>query len=169
MATAPAPPRALHAACRAMGQRLPALWPPDGLAQAQRQACRRGRIDKGGIQRARRAQRPPRLVWRGGATTTWEGPGAVGALTDLPTAPERAPQRRGLVAAGTSDDARARQLTPHGYRSPSRPAVLPSTVQGIRRKLGRMPQRSQSHPRRIAGDLTGPPLAKAWGIPPHGG
>ena len=61
----------------------------------------------------------------------------------------------------------ARQLTLHGYRSPSRPAVLPSTVKGIRRKLGLMQNRSQSHPRRIAGYLTVPQLAKALGITPH--
>jgi hypothetical protein len=61
----------------------------------------------------------------------------------------------------------ARQLTQHGYRSPSRPLVLPSTVKGIRLKLGLMQQRSQSHPRRIAGSLTVPQLAKALGITPH--
>ena len=62
----------------------------------------------------------------------------------------------------------ARQLTQHGYRSPSRPAVLPSTVKGIRLKLGLMQQRSQSHPRRIAGSLTVPQLAQALGLTPHG-
>ena len=61
----------------------------------------------------------------------------------------------------------ARQLTQHGYRSPSRPTVLPSTVKGIRLTLGLMQHRSQSHPRRIAGYLTVPQLAKALGITPH--
>src|SRR5262249_19868395 len=74
---------------------------------------------------------------------------------------------RVLFAAGTSDDEMARQLTQHGYRSPSRPAVLPSTVKGIRLKLGLMQNRSQSHPRRIAEYLTVPQLAKALGITPH--
>jgi hypothetical protein len=108
-----------------------------------------------------------RIVWRGGETTTFEVPVAVGALTDLPGAHEMAQQIRGLLAAGKSDDELARQWTQHGYRSPSRPSVLPSTVKGIRLKLGRMQKRSQSHPRRVAGSFTGPQLARALGVTPH--
>ena len=108
-----------------------------------------------------------RIVWRGGETTPWEIPVAVGALTDLPTAHAMAQQIRVLFAEGQSDDEMARQLTQHGYRSPSQPSVLPSTVKGIRLKLGLMQQRSQSHPRRIAGYLTVPQLAKALAITPH--
>ena len=74
---------------------------------------------------------------------------------------------RGLCAAGPSADERARQLTPHGDRSPSQPAVVPSTVKGIRLKLGLVQHRSQSHPRRIAGYLTVPQVAQALGITPH--
>jgi len=165
--SAPMLPPALQAAFRAIGQRLPELWPTDVLSQAQRKALLRCLIDKVVIQRARRDQVHTRIVWRGGETTTFEVPVAVGALTDLPTAPAMAQQIRVLFAAGTSDDEIACQLTRHGYRSPSRPAVLPSTVKGIRLKLGLMQNRSQSHPRRIAGYLTVPQLAKALGITPH--
>jgi len=119
------------------------------------------------LQRARRDQIHTRIVWRGGETTTLEIPVAVGALTDLPTAHAMAQQIRVLFAEGKSDDAMAQQLTQHGYRSPSQPSVLPSTVKGIRLKLGLMQNRSQSHPRRIAGYLTVPQLAKALGITPH--
>jgi len=150
-----------------MGQRLPELWPTDVQSQAQRKALLRCLIDKVVIQRARRDQMHTRIVWHGGETTTFEVPVAVGALTDLPSAPEMAQQMRVLCAAGTRDDEMARQLTQHGYRSPSRPAVLPSTVKGIRLKLGLMQQRSQSHPRRIAGALTVPQLAEALGVTPH--
>jgi hypothetical protein len=108
-----------------------------------------------------------RIVWRGGETTTFEVPVAVGALTDLPMAHEMAQQIRVLFAEGKSDDEMARQLTQQGYRSPSRPTVLPSTVKGIRLKLGLMQSRSQSHPRRVAGSLTVPQLAKALEITPH--
>jgi hypothetical protein len=160
-------PPALQAAFRAIGQRLPELWPIDVLSQAQRKALLRCLIDKVVIQRARRDQIHTRIVWRGGETTTFEVPVAVGALTDLPGAYEMAQQIRVLCAAGTSDDEMARQLTQHGYRSPSRPAVLPSTVKGIRLKLGLMQNRSQSHPRRIAGYLTVPQLAQALGSTPH--
>jgi DNA invertase Pin-like site-specific DNA recombinase len=160
-------PPALQAAFRAIGQHLPRLWPTDVLSQAQRKALLRCLIDKVVLQRAQRDQIHTRIVWRGGETTTFEVPVAVGALTDLPGAHEMAQQIRVLFAAGTSDDEMARQLTQHGYRSPSRPAVLPSTVKGIRLKLGLMQNRSQSHPRRIAGSLTVPQLAKALGITPH--
>jgi len=157
----------LQAAFRAIGHKLPELWPTDILSQAQRKALLRCLIDKVVLQRARRDQIHTRIVWRGGETTTLEIPVAVGALTDLPTAPAMAQQIRVLFAEGKSDDEMARQLTQHGYRSPSQPAVLPSTVQGIRLKLGLMQQRSQSHPRRIAGYLTVPQLAKALAITPH--
>ena len=160
-------PPALQAAFRAIGEKLPELWPRDVLSQAQRKALLRCLIDKVVIQRARRDQIHTRIVWRGGETTTCEVPVAVGARTDLPGAHEMAQQIRGLFAKGTSDDEMARQLTQHGYRSPSRPAVLPSTVKGIRLKLGLMQNRSQSHPRRIAGSLTVPQLAQALGLTPH--
>src|ERR671924_1613868 len=157
----------LQAAFRAIGHKLPALWPTDILSQAQRKALLRCLIDKVVLQRARRAQIHTRIVWRGGDPTTLESPVGVGALTDLPTAPAMAQQMRVLFAEGKSDDEMARQLTQHGYRSPSQPAVLPSTVKGIRLKLGLMQQRSQSHPRRVAGSLTVPQLAKALAITPH--
>jgi DNA invertase Pin-like site-specific DNA recombinase len=157
----------LQAAFRAIGHKLPELWPTEVLSQAQRKALLRCLIDKVVIQRARRDQIHTRIVWRGGETTTFEVPVAVGALTDLPGAHEMAQQIRVLFAEGTSDDEMARQLTQHGYRSPSRPTVLPSTVKGIRLKLGLMQNRSQSHPRRIAGYLTVPQLAKAVGMTPH--
>jgi len=160
-------PPALHVAFRALGQGLPELWPTDVLSQAQRKAVLRCLIAKVVLQRARRDQMHTRMVWRGGETTTCEVPVAVGALTDLPGAHEMAQQMRVLCAAGTRDDEMARQLTQHGYRSPSRRAVLPSTVKGIRLKLGLMQHRSQSHPRRIAGSLTVPQLAAALGLTPH--
>jgi DNA invertase Pin-like site-specific DNA recombinase len=158
---------ALQAAFRAIGQKLPDLWSTDVLSQPQRKALLRCLIDKVVIQRARRDQVHTRIVWRGGETTTFEVPVAVGALTDLPTAHEMAQQIRVLFAAGHSDDEIAQQLTRHGYRSPSQPSVLPSTVKGIRLKLGLMQNRSQSHPRRVAGFLTVPQLAQALAITPH--
>jgi DNA invertase Pin-like site-specific DNA recombinase len=160
-------PPALQAAFRTLGQTLPALWPTDVLSQTQRKALLRCLIDKVVIQRARRDQIYTRIVWRGGETTTFEVPVAVGALADLPGAPEMAQQIRVLFAEGKSDDEMARQLTQHGYRSPSQPTVLPSTVQGIRLRLGLMQNRSQSHPRQIVGALTVPQLAKALGVTPH--
>lgn len=168
-------PPELRAAFRAIGQKLPELWPRDVLSQAQRKALLRCLIDKVVIQRARRDQIHTRIVWRGGETTTFDVPIAVGALRDLPTAHEvvsgvgstLAQQIRVLFAEGKSDDEMAQQLTQQGYRSPSQPSVLPSTVQGIRLKLGLMQNRSQSHPRRVPGYLTVSQLAKALEIKPH--
>jgi hypothetical protein len=74
-----------------------------------------------------------------------------------------------LVTAGHSDEAIAMPLTPQGYRSPQRPQVLPSTVTPLRLTHGLMHPRHPSHPRRIAGMLTGPPLARAWAVTPPGG
>jgi hypothetical protein len=105
---------ALQAAFRAMGHKLPALWPTDVLSQAQRKALLRCLLDQVVLQRARRDQMHPRIVWRGGETTTLEVPVAVGALTDRPTAPQMAQQIRGRFAEGKSDAEMARQLTQHG-------------------------------------------------------
>ena len=89
---------------------------------------------------------------------------AVGALTALPGARDGATDS-GLFATGTSDDEMARQLTLHGYRSPSRPAVLPSTVKGIRLKPGLMQNRSQSH--RTSRVPDGAPARQGVGHHPH--
>jgi DNA invertase Pin-like site-specific DNA recombinase len=157
----------LQAAFRAVGQKLPELWTTDVLSQPQRKALLRCLIDKVVIKRARREQIHTRIVWRGGETTSFEVPVSVGALRDLPTAHEMAQQIRVLFAEGKSDKEMAQQLTQQGYRSPSRPYVLPSTVQGIRLKLGLMQNRSQSHPRRVAGYLTVSQLARALAIHPQ--
>ena len=59
------------------------------------------------------------------------------------------------------------QLTQQGYRSPKRPQVLPSTVNTIRLKHGLLHRRHQSHPRRRAGMLTVPQLARALAVTPQ--
>jgi DNA invertase Pin-like site-specific DNA recombinase len=163
----PALSPALQAAFRAIGQKLPELWSTEVLSQPQRKALLRCLIDKVVIQRARRDQIHTRIVWRGGETTTFDVPVAVGALRDLPTAHEMAQQIRVLFAEGKRDAEMAQLLTRQGYRSPRQPDVLPSTVQGIRLKLGLMQNRSQSHPRQVPGYLTVPQLAQALAIKAH--
>ena len=85
--------------------------------------------DKVVIQRARRAQMHTHLVWRGGETTTFEVPVAVGARTDLPGAPETAQQMRGLFAEGTSADEMARGLAQHSQGQP--PHIGPGLDHGV--------------------------------------
>src|SRR5207245_5435633 len=104
----------LQAAFRAIGHKLPALWPTDVLSQAQRKALLRCLIDKVVIQRARRDQIHTRILWRGGETTTFEVPVAVAALTDLPAAHEMAQQVQVLFAARTSVDEMTQQMTQLG-------------------------------------------------------
>ena len=122
----------LQAAFRAIGHKLPELWPTDVLSQAQRKALLRCLIDKVVIQRARRDQIHTRIVWRGGETTTFEVPVAVGALTDLPTRARDGATDSGAVCRGQkrrrdgppADPARlslaqsARGLAQHGQGHP---------------------------------------------------
>ena len=68
---------------------------------------------------------------------------------------------------GQLDEEIATQLTALGYRSPQRMMVLPSTVRTIRLKHGIFQVRSQSHPRRIAGSLTVPQIAKVLDMKVH--
>jgi hypothetical protein len=65
-----------------------------------------------------------------------------------------------LGAEGDSDAAMAPRFTAQGHRSPSSQAVLPHTVRLIRLKQQLFQQRSQSHPRHIAGALTVPQRAR---------
>jgi hypothetical protein len=72
-----------------------------------------------------------------------------------------------LFAAGDSDAAMAERFTALGHRSPSSQAVFPNTVRLLRSQQRLFQQRSQSHPRPIAGDLTVPQIACALAVPVH--
>jgi hypothetical protein len=58
-------------------------------------------------------------------------------------------------------------LTTLGYRSPSKPFVLPNTVKIIRLKHGVFQVRSQSHPRHIPGFLTISQISQKLDISKH--
>jgi DNA invertase Pin-like site-specific DNA recombinase len=150
-----------------IGRTLPDLGQTDILSQAQRKTLLRCLIDKVVVHRVPRDEVQTRIVWKGGATTTFAVPVTGGAFTDLQGAAAMEHQILTLFAAGHTDEAIAAQLTQQGYRSPQRPQVLPSTVRTIRLKHGRMQQRHQSHPRRVAGYLTVPQLARRLGVSPH--
>jgi len=157
----------LQAAFLDVGRTLPALWQTDVLSQVQRKALLRCLIDKVVVHRVPRDVVQTRIVWKGGATTTFAVPVSVGAFADLQGAAAMEQQILALFAAGYTDDAIAAQLTQQGYRSPQRPQVLPSTVRTIRLKHGLLRQRHQSHPRQVAGYLTVPQLARRLGVAPH--
>jgi DNA invertase Pin-like site-specific DNA recombinase len=160
-------PPELRAAFLDIGRTLPDLWQTEVLSQVQRKALLRCLIDKVVVHRAPRDTVQTRIVWKGGATTTFAVPVTVGAFTDLQGAAEMEQQIVTLFTAGHSDEAIAAHLTQQGYRSPQRFAVLPSTVKTIRLKHGLMQQRHQSHPRQISGALTVPQLARRLGVSPH--
>jgi hypothetical protein len=154
----------LRAAFLDVGRTLPDLWPTEVLSQPQRKALRRCLLDKVVVLRSPRDEVQTRIGWKGGATTTLAVPVTVGACTDLQGAAAMEQQILTLFAAGHTDDAIAAQLTQQGYRSPHRSYVLASTVQTVRLKHGLMQRRHQSHPRRKAGYLTIPQLAKRLGV-----
>ena len=157
----------LQTAFKAIGQHLPTLWHQGVSSQRQKKALLRCLIDKVVVHRPCPEWVKARIVWRGGESTELEIPVPVGSLKDL----VRAETMERLVlersAQGATDEAIAHELTAQGYRSPMHPFVLPSTVRGLRLKHRQFLVRHQSHPRRVAGPLTLPQLAKALDSAPH--
>ena len=160
-------PDELREAFTHIGQQLPRLWEQGLVTSVQKKALLRCLIDKVVIQRVARDQVRTRIVWRGGATTTRDIPVRVGALADLTGAAELERLVRERAAAGMTDAAIAAHLTEEGFRSPQRAVVLPSTVRTIRLRQRLLRKPSQSHPRRVAGYLTIPQLARLLDVSPH--
>src|SRR5262249_49672887 len=104
---------------------------------------------------------------RGGDTTAATLPVTVGSLARLSSAAEMEKEILKLVKRGKSDEGIAERLTQQGYRSPKHAGLLPSTVRILRLRHRLFRKRSQSHPRRIAGLLTVPQVARRLGITLH--
>ena len=169
--TPPAVPCALTAELQAafanIGAQLPQLWDTPVLSQPQRKALLRCLIEKVVLHRVARSQAQVRIVWRGGETTILVVPVQVKSLAALPQAAEMEQLICTLFAEGHNDVEIAQRLTAQGYRSPSSQVVLPNTVRCMRLKHRLFQQRSQSHPRRIAGALTVPQIARVLEVPVH--
>ena len=163
--TLPALPPDLQAAFRAIGQKLPLIWPQ--LSHATQKALLRCLIDKVVIHRAARDCVQVRIVWKGGETSTQRLPIPVGSLAELSTGEEMKNIILELSTQGQAAEDIAQQLTALGHRSPLRLSVLPSTVKTIRLKHGIFQTQSQPHPRHIEGFLTVPQLAKALDVSRH--
>lgn len=157
----------LKAAFSKIGERLPQLWGTQVLSQPQRKALLRCLIDKVALHRVARSQAQVRIVWRGGETTTILVPVKVKRIAALPRAAEMERLIRDFFLEGHSDEAIAKRLTALGHRSPSSQTVLPNTVWIIRLQHRLFQQRSQSHPRCIAGSLTVPQIAHALEVSVH--
>jgi DNA invertase Pin-like site-specific DNA recombinase len=148
-----------------VGRQLPDLWnAPKLLTSVPKKSLLRSLIDKVVIHRVAHDQVQTRVVWRGGATTSGIVRVTVGKFAWLSTAQEMEDTIVRMAREGHSDKVIADQLTAHGHRSPRSEKVLASTVRGVRLSKGILLKEHQSHPRRAAGFLTIPQLAKKLGI-----
>jgi DNA invertase Pin-like site-specific DNA recombinase len=155
---------ALRAALADLGQRLPTVWDTSVLTWAQKKALLRCLIEKVVIHRPVPDHVHTRIVWRGGDTTTFDVPIAVGSLERLACAGALTSQTLALHAAGLSDAEIARRLTAEGYRSPRRDCVIESTVRRIRLAQRLFLERPQSHPGRPDGYLAAAQVAERLGV-----
>ena len=150
-----------------IGRKLPKIWNTSTLSHKHKKALLRCLIDKVIIHRARRDLIHVRIVWRGGATSSFDISIPVGSLAELPRLEQMEQKIVQLSQQGKRDEDIAKELSAEGFRSPMSEHLLPSTVKTIRLKHGIMQKRSQSHPRRIAGYLTVPQIAKVLDLPKH--
>jgi hypothetical protein len=165
---APEPlPSEVRQAIEEAGRRLPELWHQGLLSRDQKKAFLRCLIDKVVAHRTAADSVRVRIVWKGGDTTTADLPVTVGALARLSCGAAMERQVLELARRGKSDGEIAAFLTQNGCRSPRRSTVLVSTVRGIRLRHRLFIVRRQSHPRRIAGCLTVPQIARELGLAVH--
>lgn len=149
------------------GKKIPELWHHGSLTPQQQKAFLRCLIDKVVVHRSAPDTLQVRIVWKGGDTTAAALPVTVGALARLSSAKEMEKEILRLAKAGKTDAEITALLTQQGHRSPKKATVLTSTVRICRLRHRLFRKRSQSHPRRIAGCLTVPQLARALKITPH--
>ena len=162
----PLPPE-LKAALVDIGQQLPQIWNQEFLPRQTKKAILRTLIDKVVIHRPTPEFVQTRIVWKGGDSSSLQVPVPVGSLADLSGAPEMEKIIIELSTDGQRDEDIAQHLTQLGYRSPSKPFVLPNTVKIIRLKHGIFQVRSQSHPRHIPGYLTISQISQKLDISKH--
>ena len=161
-------PEELKQAFMAIGQKLPKVWHQEILTREHKKALLRCLIDKIVIHRRVQDRVQTRIVWQGGDITSLEIPVPVGSFADLSSAAEMEQIILDLSRQGKLDEEIAEYLTALGHRSPMQTdRVLPNTVKIIRLRHGIFQKRSQSHPRRIAGHLTVPQIARRLDISTH--
>src|SRR5262249_10855882 len=149
-------PPALREAFVDIGRKLPAIWATEVLSQPQRKALLWCLVDKVVVQRLRRDMVHTRMVWKGGATTTYEVPGSVDALADCRRAGKRKKQFVLLCPTGHSAETIAAHPPQQEYRPPQPLRVLPRPLKPLPLKQGLIKNPTQPHPRRKAGYLTIP-------------
>jgi hypothetical protein len=158
---------ALRDAFTDVAQGLPELWRHGPLSQRHKKALLRCLLDKVVIHRAAPDLIRVRIVWRGRETTTQDIPVKVGSVARLSCGQDLENETLALARQGQTDEAIAEELTRRGYRSPLETRVIVSTVRGIRLKHRLLRPRPGSRPRRMAGKLTLPQVARLLDVPLH--
>lgn len=148
-----------------IGQRLPGLWPT--LAAPRKKELLRILIDKVVMHRAQGDAVAVRVVWKGGASSSVTAAVPVRTMDKLSRFEQMQQEVLRLGAQGHGDAEVARRLSRAGFRSPSRDAVLPSTVREIRLRHGVLLHPGSSRPRKVVGYLTVTAMAKKLGILSH--
>ncbi|HEV3263600.1 MAG TPA: recombinase family protein [Gemmataceae bacterium] len=157
----------LRAAFADVARGLPELWRQGRLSHQHRKALLRCLIDKVILHRSAPDTIHTRIVWRGGDTTTTDIPIVVSSVARLSCGQELERVALELARQGLSDEVIAEELTRRGYRSPRETKVIPSTVRGLRLKHRLLRPRPGSRPRRMAGKLTLPQVARLLSVPLH--
>lgn len=160
-------PSELKEALQTIGQNLPKLWETPTIPTRQKKSILRCLIDKVILHRSARDQIQTRIVWKGGATSTFQVPVSVGSFNDLSQAEEMKQKVVELFAQGDSDEEIAEKLTLQGFRSPMKDFVLVSTVRNIRYKNQVVRVAHQSHPLKIAGFLSVSQVARKIEVPTY--
>lgn len=157
-------PGELRTAFESLGASLPALWKKNTLRRAQRKALLRCLIEK--VVMHRRTEHDlihVRIVWRGDASSESDVQVNVSSVARLSRAAEMEAEVLELESVVRSDVEIAEKLTARGFRSPTSPTLLPSTVAQIRKRNGR-PRRAGRQVLRPAGNLTLPEAAARIGV-----
>ena len=158
---------ALREAFTDVARGVPQLWRQDLLSVKHKKALLRCLLDKVVIDRLAADRVQVRIVWRGGDTTTNEIPIMVGAVAQLSCGQALEHEALEMARAGQTDAVIAEELTRRGYRSPRETKVIARTVLRIRLKHGVLRPMPGSRPRRVAGQLTLPQVARLLDVPRH--
>jgi len=165
--TIPHLPTEIKESFTSIGKELPHIWNTPLISTSRKKALLRCLIDKVIIHRSYRDLLQSCIVWKGGATTTFDIPIPVGTFAELSCAEEMEKLILEMALKGVSDKDIAEQLSEKGFRSPMKSYLLSTTVQNIRLKHRLLRNSSQSHPKRIPGFLTVSQIAERLDVSRH--
>ena len=149
---------------KTVGKYLPELWNNDLLLSSeQKKRLIRSLVDKVIVERSVQAEElTARIVWKGNQVTTSTVSMPTMRLNDMKNLEELTYKICTMAKNGIDDKSIASQLNEQGFRSPTSDKLLPSTVTTIRLRNG-VHRTTFPHPRRKAGHMSVPDIAKATG------